>query len=40
MKNSNLSNIEIGLKGIGLTLIDNKPKELFFICIDEIDFKY
>lgn len=32
--------MEIGFKGIGVSFIDNKPQELLYICIDEIDVLY
>jgi hypothetical protein len=29
--------VEVGLKGFGISFIDNKPQELLYMCIDEID---
>lgn len=33
-------NLEVGFKGFGLTLIDNKPQELIYVCLHEFDLKY
>lgn len=35
--NSTGQQIEIGFKGLGISFIDNKPQELLYLCIDEID---
>lgn len=32
-------NLEVGFKGFGITLIDNKPQELIYICLNELDLK-
>ncbi len=34
-----MSNIEIALKGIGISVANNIPKELLYFCINEIDIK-
>ncbi len=34
-----MNNFEISLKGIGISLTDNKLKELLYFCVNELDLK-
>jgi hypothetical protein len=34
-----MNNLEVSLKGISISLTDNKPKELLYFCMNELDLK-